>query len=145
MVIPVGLARLPRPLCWFAALVLLSSLTACAQHSAPTGAADLAPAAGDLAIADQGGHGGTLDGGQDLAGTTPPGNRVCASATVGVACGSGSCEYGEWCQAATQTCHCGNDPSCGSRAVCIYSGTGTNPSNCGDSCSPIIELRPPPR
>lgn len=59
---------------------------------------------------------------------------ACKSSSSGACCGTACCGYGEWCDAATLTCHCGSGAAC-HQAVCSSStGSGT----CGDYCSPIL-------
>jgi hypothetical protein len=87
-----------------------------------------------------GGSGGAGGGAVDMAGGGPTG-QVCAPTcntcnpnNAGACCGGACCGFGEWCDAATFTCHCGSGVACGQQAVCISSKGGT----CGDYCSPIL-------
>ncbi|HEY2747807.1 MAG TPA: hypothetical protein VGL86_24460 [Polyangia bacterium] len=109
------------------AFVLL--LAACSSTNG--GGADLAVpsdfgAAGDLSVRD-------LASGDDLA---ADGGRSCLAncsrCAVGVCCGAGCCNAGEWCD--NGTCRCGDSPApaCTPGMMCVSNIAA--PNECGSIC-----------
>jgi hypothetical protein len=92
-----------------------------------------------------GGSGGAGGGGVDMAGGGAAG-QICvptcsacnSNPNAGACCGSACCGYGEWCDAATLTCHCGSAAACDQNSAVCLANTPSSSETCGDYCSPIL-------
>src|SRR4051812_50223578 len=112
------------------ALVLLLALAGCGRAGLPSG--------GDMAGGGGGAGGGSGGGGAGGAGGGG-GTRDCAAACNrcpdGPCCGSACCGKGEYCDALTLTCKCGNGAACTGGNFCATGGpVPIDPSPCGTTC-----------
>jgi hypothetical protein len=114
-----------------AAIALALLLCACASRTVDGGPADQATRVADLATAASAADLATAA--PDLAGGAHgPCSPKCAQCD-GVCCGAGCCAGGEWCDAVSASCRCGDGPACGNHAICVAFTDG-----CGTSCQPIL-------
>jgi hypothetical protein len=114
------------------ALVLLLALAGCGPSGLPSG--------GDMGGSGaSGGAGGGGSGGGGTGGSGGGAQRDCTASCNrcpnGPCCGNACCGKGEWCDATTNTCKCGDSAACSGGNFCASGGPPSpNQSACGTLC-----------